>query len=79
MAASEVPARRPGPRLTVTETPTAEAPFSWGQTQSAPPGPAWQAPAPPAAMTVVPAGAEMARCTSQPGARAGSSTETRYV
>ena len=72
---SDVPARRPGARLTVTETPSAEPPASWGQAQLAPPGPVRHGPL--AETTVAPAGAEMSRCTSQPGAQAVSSTDTR--
>jgi hypothetical protein len=44
---------------------------------SAPSGPVRHALAPLVAVTVAPAGAETSRCTSQPGARVGSWTETR--
>ena len=78
-AVSVVPALIRGPRRTVTESPSAERAGTSPQSQRRPSRRMrHEPPAPPlTAATVVPAGRDRLRCTSQAGPRSGLAIETR--
>jgi hypothetical protein len=79
-AVSVVPALIPGPRPTVTESPSAEWPGTVPQPQCRPSRPMRHEPPAPlsTAAIVVPADSDKLRCTNQASSGAGLAIETRY-